>query len=125
MSSAGGGGGAGAEGLTRQIVSRGYPLGFESRDEFEAILERIRTATGVDDAQAGIRGSSVTGRSYKEPERQFGPKSDLDFFVVSDTLYEQAVARGAKPANGLINVRETARFPELRRLERQLTTELG
>ncbi|AKP53754.1 hypothetical protein [Cyclobacterium amurskyense] len=99
--------------------------GFSSVKQFEGAVSKIIKATGVDDALVGLRGSSVTGKKFTSGEA-FDAASDLDFFVVSDDLFKQAVEQGAKGKGGALRVGETLKFfPDLVEAEKQLTKELG
>src|SRR5262249_43360974 len=69
---------------------RRVPLGFEGEAQFNQAAKELKealTASGVDDATIGVRGSAVTGRS-PEKGTLFGPQSDIDFFVESQKLTE-------------------------------------
>jgi RHS repeat-associated protein len=59
------------------------PRGFVSAAQFESFVARFRTASGIEDAFIGVRGSAATGVSFKTG-LPFGPGSDIDFFIVSD-----------------------------------------
>lgn len=85
------------------------PLGFESGEQFDSAVAAIRSAAGVDDAVIGVRGSAATGISRSRGV--VGPDiGDIDVFVVSDTLYAQGVAAGARGTNGALRVGATQRF---------------
>jgi len=69
-------------------AAEGTPLGFESAEQFQqatAELEDALAKSGIEDGSIGVRGSSVTGQSFRTGQ-QFGPKSDIDFFVESQQL---------------------------------------
>lgn len=101
------------------------PLGFTDEEQFTEAARRFRDAAGVGDALVGIRGSASTGQSAQTGDA-FGPESDLDFFLVSDTLYQQALVAGARNANGALRVGATQRyFPALNAAEKSLSMELG
>ena len=71
-------------------ANRSAPLGFEDKSQFHGSVLELRdalSASGVNDATIGVRGSSVTGSSFKTGT-PFGPKSDIDFFVESGQLTE-------------------------------------
>ena len=65
---------------------REIPLGFRDRAQFLAAVNELDEAlklSGIDDAPTiGVRGSSITGVSFKTG-RRFHNGSDLDFFVES------------------------------------------
>jgi hypothetical protein len=72
---------------------RGYPLGFENREEFAvamAELESILADEGIEATAIGVRGSSVTFTSNNpnKPGSYFDKrgtgKSDIDVFFVTD-----------------------------------------
>ena len=66
------------------------PRGFSSAEEFSQASQELRAAlakNGITDASIGVRGSSVTGVSYRTGG-PFGPASDIDFFVESGQLVE-------------------------------------
>ena len=61
------------------------PRGFASGQQFSQASAELRSALGshgVTDATIGVRGSLVTGTSFKTGQ-PFGPASDIDFFVES------------------------------------------
>ncbi len=101
------------------------PLGFTDEEQFVEAARRFRAAAGVEDAVVGIRGSASTGQSA-QTGAAFGPASDLDFFLVSDTLYQQALSAGANNTKGALRVGATQRyFPTLAAVEKSLSAELG
>ena len=101
------------------------PLGFTDEEQFAEAARRFRTAAGAGAACVGIRGSASTGQSA-QTGAAFGPSSDFDFFLVSDTLYRQALVAGANDANGALRVGATQRyFPALAAVEKTLSAELG
>jgi len=100
------------------------PRGFKSMKQFMDACRRFRGASGVDDAVIGIRGSAVSGRSATTGQ-SFGPGKDLDFFVISDKLHAQGVAKGAFSKQDALNVGATMDFPALHQVELDLTAELG
>lgn len=66
-------------------ANRTVPLGFQAEPEFLTAAKELQTAlrnSGIDDAVVGVRGSSVTGYSITKGT-QFGPQSDIDFFIES------------------------------------------
>jgi hypothetical protein len=101
------------------------PLGFTDEKQFLEAAQRFRVAAGAEDALVGIRGSASPGRSG-QTGATFGAASDLDFFLVSDILYQQALAAGAQGANGALRVGATQRyFPALAAVEKSLSSGLG
>jgi len=71
-------------------ATRTLPLGFKSAEQFARASEDLQGAlrlSGIDDAVVGVRGSSITGASFKTGA-PFGPQSDIDFFVESAKLTE-------------------------------------
>lgn len=51
---------------------------------------------------------------------------DIDAFIVSDELYQQGIAAGARGRNGALRVGATQRhFPKLAEVEQQLSASLG
>ena len=101
------------------------PLGFTDEKQFTEATRRFRAAAGAEDAVVGIRGSASTGRSA-QTGAAFGPASDLDFFLVSDMLYQQALSAGANNTKGALRVGATQRyFPALAAAEKSLSAELG
>ncbi len=98
--------------------------GFRTAEQFQNAASRIRTATGADDVIVGVRGSAATG--VRHSGGTFGAGSDIDFFVVSDKLYQQALAAGARPSAGALRVSATMRyFPQIHAIEKALSRELG
>lgn len=75
------------------IKNRGYPLGFESKAQFEECMQELMStaeAQGIICKGAGVRGSAVTftssnpfkvGQSF---DSRGQGKSDIDAFLVSD-----------------------------------------
>ncbi len=64
------------------------PRGFASAEQFSQASQELNTAlakSGITDASIGVRGSSVTGISFRTGQ-PFGPASDIDFFVESGQL---------------------------------------
>src|SRR5579883_426218 len=62
--------------------------GFQSAAQFgQACGELCSTLSeaAISDASVGVRGSSVTGSSFRTGAA-FGPSSDIDFFIESDQL---------------------------------------
>jgi YD repeat-containing protein len=69
-------------------ATRTVPLGFTPETQFTAAaqdLQNALTQSGITDATIGVRGSSVTGYSLTKGT-QFGPQSDIDFFIESGQL---------------------------------------
>ncbi|VVG72517.1 hypothetical protein PAP18089_03513 [Pandoraea apista] len=69
-------------------ATRTVPLGFTPETQFMAAsqdLQKVLTQSGITDATIGVRGSSVTGYSLTKGT-QFGPQSDIDFFIESGQL---------------------------------------
>lgn len=88
--------GAGAaSSLERTVVSAAsaaetLPRGFANAGQFgqaTAELEMALAKSGITDASIGVRGSSVTGVSFRTG-KPFGPASDIDFFVESRQITE-------------------------------------
>jgi hypothetical protein len=64
------------------------PRGFASARQFASACNELCSTlgdAGVVDASVGVRGSSVTGSSFRTGA-PFGPSSDIDFFIQSDQL---------------------------------------
>jgi hypothetical protein len=64
------------------------PLGFVPDEQFHAAAKKLHGAlekSDVTDATIGVRGSSVTGFGARKGT-EFGPQSDIDFFVESQQL---------------------------------------
>jgi hypothetical protein len=107
------------------MAERNIPLGFDDRQQFVDAANQIRKSAEADDAVIGVRGSASTGASATTGEA-FGTGSDIDFFVVSDTLFQNALAMGAREHNGALRVGATPRyFPALHTAERELSEQLG
>ncbi|WP_288392677.1 LysM domain-containing protein [uncultured Herbaspirillum sp.] len=69
-------------------ATRTVPLGFTPETQFTAAAQDLLNAltqSGITDATIGVRGSSVTGYSLTKGT-QFGPQSDIDFFIESGQL---------------------------------------
>jgi hypothetical protein len=105
-------------------IAKKTPLGMENVGQLDDAFAKFIRAAGVDDAVVGLRGSSATGMS-----RNRGPVSvpnDFDFFVVSDELYQQGLAAGARASNGALRVSATmVHFPKLHDVEVALSQALG
>lgn len=112
-------------GVKGSLTFSRIPLGFASGEAFDSSVAAIRGAAGVADASIGVRGSAATGISYARGV--VGSNiGDIDFFIVSDDLYAQGVAAGARARAGALSVGATARyFPKLAQAERSLTSQLG
>jgi len=101
-----------AEALPDGFVLPKFPLGTRSAKEFKSysdmIFKETQSILKKDpdlEAFVGVRGSSVTGRRFRGGN--FGPDSDLDFFVVSDKLYQEGLNRGAKGSQGAFYIKVT------------------
>ncbi|WP_242628949.1 LysM peptidoglycan-binding domain-containing protein [Xanthomonas oryzae] len=82
------GAGSGITGVPINGATRNVPLGFSPSEQFIAAAQQLQDAlvqSGVTDATVGVRGSSVTGSSSIKGT-QFGPQSDIDFYVESHQL---------------------------------------
>jgi hypothetical protein len=80
------GGAAAAAGA--DLTAGSIPLGFESAGQFNEAVTGLQSAlseSGITDATIGVRGSSVTGTSFRTG-LPFGPESDIDFFAESQQL---------------------------------------
>lgn len=76
------------------LEERGYPLGFESRDQFESCMEDLCQAAqkqGIACKTVGVRGSAATYTSSNPHKKgqtfdsRGQGKSDIDAFIVSDS----------------------------------------
>jgi hypothetical protein len=77
-----------------QTVSRGYPNGFDSLEEFRAFGIQLQTGlveAGYTDVQLAMRGSSITGVRFVDgsPFDSGGNISDFDVAVVSSQKREK------------------------------------
>ena len=83
--------------ITRQ---RGYPVGFNSYDEFAEFgseLGKDLNKAGYDDAISFMQGSAVTGRNSRSLKAfDDGRISDFDIAVTSPSLFEKAKSIGAE-----------------------------
>ncbi|MCG2594424.1 hypothetical protein LZ009_16730 [Ramlibacter sp. XY19] len=79
------------------LDERGYPLGFENRDQFETCMEELcQTAQkqGIACKTVGVRGSAATYTSSNPNKKgqhfdsRGKGKSDIDAFIVSDSRLE-------------------------------------
>jgi len=113
------------EGLTL----RRFPLGVKNAGEFRKYTDWILKETQsvlkpIPDKKAfsGIRGSAVTGVRHRGG--LFGPKSDLDFFVVSDELFLEGRKRGARGRKGMLYVGDTLKYfkKELAPVEKKISS---
>ena len=89
-----------------QVIERGnVPMGFRSRDEFEITGQRIGAASftaGYRDIEIYLRGSAVTGYSYRKGRRFDGGRkpSDFDFAIVSPSMMRRAQEIGVPMRGG-------------------------
>ena len=81
-----------AEARLTVIERGGLPLGFNTREEYASFGRSARTAlneAGYPEAVPYMRGSAVTGYSYRTGEAfDVGRRSDYDLAIVSPRLYE-------------------------------------
>lgn len=87
------------------IIERGgLPLGFNSREDFAAFglaLRRGLAPSGQSGAEVFLRGSAVTGYSYRTGEAfDIGRRSDFDVAIVSPVLLRELSARGLRLTAG-------------------------
>nr|WP_039935269.1 TIGR04388 family protein [Leptospira inadai] len=64
------------------------PRGFSSPEQYSKAMSElngIMKSKGITDYRIGVSGSSVTGESFKSG-KPFGPHSDIDVFIESNTL---------------------------------------
>ncbi len=116
-------GGAGEEAALSGAARR-IPLGFSSLEQYQTVVRQFAKAAGADDALIGVRGSAATGVRFTGGT--FGATSDIDFFIVSDQLYEQGARAGAVSRNGALSIGDTKRlFPQLHSVEKSLSASLG
>jgi len=76
------------DGFVSSVPESQTPLGFESAEQFNQAVSELNNAlakSGITDGNVGVRGSSVSGVSFKTG-LPFGASSDIDFFVESDQL---------------------------------------
>ena len=94
-----------AHGRYKEIVATGTSLGFPSPDSFRQlgkVMNGELKSVGIDDAALVIRGSAVTGSKFDKSLQKYvdvpfdaGPrKSDFDFAIVSEKLFDLARKRG-------------------------------
>lgn len=82
------------------------------------------SSIGVDDVVIGIRSRAATGKKF-ESGQPFNDRSDLDFFLISDKLYQQAVDKGAFHKNGMGKVGATKIFfPDIHAIDALLSQKL-
>ena len=85
-----------------QVLERGgVPLGFNSALEFSLTGQRIGAASasaGYRDVELYLRGSAVTGYSYREGRRfdEGAKPSDFDFAIVSPSMLRRAQEIGVR-----------------------------
>jgi hypothetical protein len=115
------GGGTPINGATRTV-----PLGFESAEQFAQATQELQQAlraSGIDDATVGVRGSSVTGNSPLKGT-EFGPQSDIDFFVESGKLTQDY--RTSKNIPGFVHPKKLmADYPALQAWASKWSSVLG
>lgn len=74
-----------------------FPIGFKDKADFQKAVDTYKDVSCVkdfatDNPVIGVRGSSIYGLSpYKGTA--FNPKSDIDFFMVSDNLFNEGIRR--------------------------------
>ncbi len=109
-----------AEKVIGETVER---VGLKSVDELADIFGGLeKLGKGF---KTGIKGSAVTGANSRTG-KAFHVKSDLDFFIVSDELYEEGVKKGAVNYNGTLHVDETEKyFPALDKYIKEVGQKLG
>ena len=102
------------------------PRGFASAEQFGQASAELRTAlqsNGITDATIGVRGSSVTGTSFKTGQ-PFGPASDIDFFVESGQLTNGLKTSSSIP--GFVHPDKVMKaFPDLRAWSESWSSTLG
>lgn len=80
--------------IARQWLSEGIPFAFKDCPGlFESIRAWIGTRLSTDPKTIGITGSAKIGQSMNPSKigKPFNHGSDLDLFVISETLYEKIV----------------------------------
>ena len=89
-----------AEARLTVIERGGLPLGFNTREEYANFGRSARTAlneAGVPEAVPYMRGSAVTGYSYRTGEAfDVGRRSDYDLAIVSPRLLGYLTASGVR-----------------------------
>ena len=107
-------------------ANNAVPRGFASAEQFGQASAELRTALGshgITDATIGVRGSSVTGTSFKTGQ-PFGPASDIDFFVESAQMTNGLKTSSSIP--GFVHPdRVMKAFPELRAWSESWSVTLG
>jgi len=87
-----------AEARATVLERGGLPLGFNSMEQFRGFGWETRSAlarSGNADADVYLRGSAVTGYSYRTGEAfDVGRRSDYDFAIISSRLLERAKELG-------------------------------
>ena len=90
--------------VSSQIRGRGFPLGFETFDDFASFGGRARSelnAIGATDATLVVQGSAVRGASFAEHAVfDVGRVSDLDIAISSSSLLEKARGLGIRIKGG-------------------------
>jgi hypothetical protein len=112
------------------LKERGYPLGFESRDQFEACMEDLcqeAQKRGVACKTVGVRGSAATYTSnnpHKKGhyfDKKGEGKSDIDAFIVSDSRLDCRPNR-----DGFFHPDKVAEsYPDLAQWGQDWSNELG
>ena len=89
-----------AEARATVLERGGVPLGFNSMEQFRGFGWETRSAlarSGNADADVYLRGSAVTGYSYRTGEAfDVGRRSDYDFAIVSSRLLNKAREFGVR-----------------------------
>lgn len=79
--------------LERKVFRRGFVLGFNNKNQFQDFSHRLQNGLlekGIEDANFFIRGSAVTGISFKKRlPFDLGRHSDLDVAISSPTLLKK------------------------------------
>jgi len=108
------------------LAPKNFPRGFRDRSQYDKAMQELKEAAvkdGISDAQPGVRGSSVTGRSHNKPDRPFdgGTKpSDIDAFIQTDS------SLSSFNKNGFAHPDKVARnFPNLKAWGEKWSNELG
>jgi hypothetical protein len=102
------------------------PRGFASAEQFGQASSELRAAlksSNITDATIGVRGSSVTGVSFRTGA-PFGPASDIDFYVESGQLTNGL--RTSRNIPGFVHPdRVAGAFPELAAWAQKWSSILG
>jgi len=118
--------GGGKARLVLPAANTAVPRGFASAEQFGQASAELRAALqshGITDATIGVRGSSVTGTSFKTGQ-PFGPASDIDFFVESAQLTNGL--KTSRKIPGLVYPKAVMKtFPELRAWSKSWSSTLG